>query len=96
MSFKTSIIDGDWNLKRNFEKRNKNQKTKIIMIIKRENTIKTLENMSRRRDRDRTIFLNGKEEDDDMFEQIIECLSHSTLSLINHNPELIKFLTKKE
>lgn len=40
--------------------------------------------------------LNLKEEDDDMFEQIIECLSHSTLSLINHNPELIKFLTKKE
>lgn len=40
--------------------------------------------------------LNLKEEDDDHYEQIIECLSHSLLSVIVNNPELIKYLTKKE
>jgi Zn-dependent peptidase ImmA (M78 family) len=40
--------------------------------------------------------LNLKEEDDDLFEQIIECLSHSALSLLINNPELIKYLTDKK
>lgn len=40
--------------------------------------------------------LNLKEEEDDLHEQLIECLSHSLISLIKNNPDLIAYLSNSD
>lgn len=39
--------------------------------------------------------LNIKEKDDEMYEHIIESLSHSLFALIRNNPKLIEYLQQK-
>lgn len=36
--------------------------------------------------------LNLKEEENDHYENIVECLSHSLISIIRNNPDLMKYL----